>query len=151
MATIKIVKPLKALAKKKPGRKLTITKLSEEDLLTCKEALEIGMPISRIPALIGISNTAFDRLLKKSGDLSEKFLSYKERGLKKQLANIALAGEKSWQASAWLCERAYSNNDEFAQRTKTSSSGSAVTINLQGIVQKMGNRPAEANSKTVDV
>ncbi len=150
MTQIKIVKPLKALAKKKPGRKLTITKLSEEDLLTCKEALEIGMPVSRIPALIGISNTAFDRLLKKSGGLSEKFLSYKERGLKKQLANIALAGEKSWQASAWLCERAYSNNDEFAQRTRTSA-GSNIQINLSNIVQKMGNRPAEANSKPVDV
>jgi len=147
---VKVVKPLKALAKKKSGRKLTITKLSEEDLLTCKEALEIGMPISRIPALIGISNTAFDRLLKKSGGLSEKFLSYKERGLKKQLANIARAGEKSWQASAWLCERAYSNNDEFAQRTRTGS-GSNIQINLQSIVQKMGNRPAEANSKPVDV
>ena len=46
MATIKIVKPLKALAKRKPGRKLTITKLSEEDLETAKEALELGMPIS---------------------------------------------------------------------------------------------------------
>ena len=147
---VKVVKPLKALAKKKPGRKLTITKLSEEDLLTCKEALEIGMPISRIPALIGISNTAFDRLLKKSGDLSEKFLSYKERGLKKQLDNIARAGEKSWQASAWLCERAYSNNDEFAQRTKTGSS-SNIQINLQSIVQKMGNRPAESGNKSVDV
>ena len=148
MATIKIVKPLKALAKKKPGRKLTITKLGEEELQTAREALELGMPISRIPALLGISNTAFDRLLKKSNGLSEVLLSCKERGVKKHLANIARHGERNWQASAWLVERC--NGSEFAQRTQTGSS-SNIQINLQGIVQKMGNRPAEANSKTVNV
>ena len=148
MAQIKIVKPLKALAKKKPGRKLTITKLGEEDLQTAKEALELGMPISRFPALLGISNTAFDRLLKKSNGLSEVFLSCKERGVKKHLANIARHGERNWQASAWLVER--TNGSEFAQRTQTGNA-SSVTVNLQNIVQKMGNRPAEANSKPVDV
>jgi hypothetical protein len=146
--SVKIVKPLKALAKKKCGRKLTITKLSEEDLLTCQEALELGMPISRIPALIGISNTAFDRLLKKSNGLSEVFLSCKERGVKKHLANIARHSERNWLASCWLIER--TNGTEFAQRTQTGNA-SSVTVNLQNIVQKMGNRPAETNSKTVNV
>jgi len=127
---------------------LTITKLSEEDLLTCQEALELGMPISRIPALIGISNTAFDRLLKKSNGLSEVFLSCKERGVKKHLANIARHGERSWQASAWLIER--TNGETFAQRTQTGNA-SSVTVNLQNIVQKMGNRPAESGNKSVDV
>jgi len=148
MATIKVVKPLKALAKKKSGRKLTITKLSEEDLETAKEALELGMPISRIPKLLGISNTAFDRLLKKSNGLSEVFLSCKERGVKKHLANIARHGERSWQASAWLIER--TNGETFAQRTQTGNA-SSVTVNLQNIVQKMGNRPAESGNKSVDV
>ena len=146
---VKVVKPLKALAKKKVGRKLTITKLSEEDLLTCKEALELGMPLSRIPALIGISSTAFDRLLKKSNGLSEVFQSCKEKGVKKQLANIARAGEKSWQASAWLCERAYSNNDEFAQRTRTGSSPQ-VQVNLQNVLQ-LAKRPPENVNKATDV
>ena len=148
MATIKIVKPLKALVKKKPGRKLTITKLSEQDLETAKEALELGMPISRIPKLLGISNTAFDRLLKRSNGLSEVFLSCKERGVKKHLANIARHGERNWQASAWLVER--TNGSEFAQRTQTGSS-SNIQINLQNIVQKMGKRPAENGNKATDV
>ena len=148
MATIKIVKPLKALAKRKPGRKLTITKLSEQDRETAKEALELGMPISRIPKLLGISNTAFDRLLKRSNGLSEVFLSCKERGVKKHLANIARHGERNWQASAWLVER--TNGSEFAQRTQTGSS-SNIQINLQNIVQKMGKRPAETGNKATDV
>ena len=148
MATIKIVKPLKALAKRKPGRKLTITKLSEEDLETAKEALELGMPISRIPKLLGISNTAFDRLLKKSNGLSEVFLSCKERGVKKHLANIARHGERNWQASAWLVER--TNGETFAQRTRTGS-GSNVTVNLQNVLAAQSKRPAETGNKSVDV
>jgi len=148
MATIKVVKPLKALAKKKSGRKLTITKLSEEDLETAKEALELGMPISRIPKLLGISNTAFDRLLKKSNGLSEVFLSCKERGVKKHLANIARHGERNWQASAWLVERC--NGTEFAQRTQTSGS-SSVTVNLQNVMAAQAKRPAESGNKAIDV
>ena len=148
MTQIKIVKPLKALAKKKPGRKLTITKLSEEDLLTCQEALELGMPISRIPALLGISNTSFDRLLKKSNGLSEVLLSCKERGVKKHLANIARHGERNWQASAWLVER--TNGETFAQRTRTGS-GSQVTVILQNVLQSQAKRPAESVNKAKDV
>jgi len=148
MATIKVVKPLKALAKKKSGRKLTITKLSEEDLETAKEALELGMPISRIPKLLGISNTAFDRLLKRSGDLSKLLLSCKERGVKKHLANIARHGERNWQASAWLVERC--NGTEFAQRQQTGNA-SSITLNLQNVLTAQAKRPAESGSKSVDV
>ena len=145
---IKVVKPLKPLAKKKVGRKLTITKLSEEDLQTAKEALELGMPLSRIPALIGISSTAFDRLLKKSNGLSEVFSSCKEKGVKKHLANIARHGERNWQASAWLVER--TNGSEFAQRTQTGSSPQ-VTVNLQNVMAAQAKRPAESVNKAKDV
>ena len=145
---VKVVKPLKALAKKKPGRKLTITKLGEEDLQTAKEALELGMPISRIPALLGISNTAFDRLLKKSNGLSEVLLSCKERGVKKHLANIARHGERNWQASAWLVERC--NGSEFAQRQQTGNA-SSITLNLSQVLTAQAKRPAETGSKSVDV
>ena len=145
---IKVVKPLKPLAKKKVGRKLTITKLSEEDLQTAKEALELGMPLSRIPALIGISSTAFDRLLKKSNGLSEVFQSCKEKGVKKHLANIARHGERNWQASAWLVER--TNGSEFAQRTQTGSSPQ-VTVNLQNVMAAQAKRPAESVNKAKDV
>ena len=145
---VKVVKPLKALAKKKVGRKLTITKLSEEDLQTAKEALELGMPLSRIPALIGISSTAFDRLLKKSNGLSEVFQSCKEKGVKKQLANIARHGERNWQACAWLVER--TNGSEFAQRTQTAS-GPQVTVNLQNVMAAQAKRPPENVNKAKDV
>ena len=145
---IKVVKPLKPLAKKKVGRKLTITKLSEEDLQTAKEALELGMPLSRIPALIGISSTAFDRLLKKSNGLSEVFSSCKEKGVKKHLANIARHGERNWQASAWLVER--TNGSEFAQRTQTGSSPQ-VTVNLQNVMAAQAKRPPENVNKAKDI
>jgi len=145
---IKVVKPLKPLAKKKVGRKLTITKLSEEDLQTAKEALELGMPLSRIPALIGISSTAFDRLLKKSNGLSEVFQSCKEKGVKKHLANIARHGERNWQASAWLVER--TNGSEFAQRTQTGSSPQ-VTVNLQNVMAAQAKRPPENVNKAKDI
>ena len=149
MAQIKVVKPLKVLAKKKPGRKLTITKLSEEDLQNAREALEIGMPISRIPPLLGISRTAFDRLLKKSGGLSEELLRCKENGVKKHLQNIVEKSAKNWLCSAWWLDRTQENG-QFSQQTRTSS-GSQITLNLQAVMAAQAKRPSETGNKTVDV
>ena len=148
MTQIKIVKPLKALAKKKPGRKLTLNKLSEEDLQNAREALEIGVPISRIPPLLGISRTAFDRLLKKSGGLSVELLRCKENGVKKHLQNIVEKSAKNWLCSAWWLDR--TQDGQFSQQTRTSS-GSQITLNLQAVMAAQAKRPSETGNKTVDV
>ena len=149
---IKIVKPVsKKLAKPKTGRKPIALKLTDEQLDEAKQALSVGFPQGRIASLLGISEAAFSRMLNRNKGENELAISLslaKEKGKKNLLGLIDKHAQKNWQAAAWLLERC--NGSEFAQRTQTGSSPQ-VQVNLSNIVQKMGNRPAETNSKTVDV
>ena len=149
---VKVVKPVsKKLAKPKTGRKPACMKLTDEQLAEAESALSVGFPQTRVAQLLGISDSAFSRMLNKNkgkNELATTLSLAKEKGKKRLLGLVDRHAQKNWQAAAWLLERC--NGSEFAQRTQTSGS-SSVTVNLQNIVQKMGNRPAEANSKPVDV
>tara|TARA_Y100001938_G_scaffold91190_1_gene125092 strand:- start:85 stop:540 length:456 start_codon:yes stop_codon:yes gene_type:complete len=149
---IKIVKPVsKKLAKPKTGRKPIALKLTDEQLDEAKQALSVGFPQGRIASLLGISEAAFSRMLNRNKGENELAISLslaKEKGKKNLLGLIDKHAQKNWQAAAWLLERC--NGSQFAQRTQAGSSPQ-VQVNLSNIVQKMGNRPAETNSKTVDV
>ena len=136
------------MAKRKGGRKPAALTLTDEQLNDAKSALAVGFPQSRVAALLGISEAAFNRMMKRNNVLSETLQKAKEAGKKELLDIIKGHSGKQWTAAAWLLERTAPL--EFGQMSRTSA-GSGVTINLQGIVQKMGNRPAETSSKSVDV
>ena len=149
MAQIKIVKPItKQMAKRKGGRKPAALTLTDEQLNDAKSALAVGFPQSRVAALLGISEAAFSRMIRKDTELANTLSIAKETGKKELLDIIKGHSQKTFLAAAWILDRCYPQ--EFAQQTRTSS-GSNIQINLSNIVQKMGNRPAEANSKPVDV
>ena len=149
---VKVVKPVsKSLAKPKTGRKPACMSLTDEQLAEAESALSVGFPQTRVAQLLGISDSAFSRMLNKNkgkNELATTLSLAKEKGKKRLLGLVDKHAQRNWQAAAWLLERC--NGSEFAQRTQTGSS-SNIQINLSNIVQKMGNRPAEANSKTVDV
>ena len=149
---IKVVKPVsKSLAKPKTGRKPACMKLTDAQLAEAESALSVGFPQTRVAQLLGISDSAFSRMLNKNKGKNELAVALslsKEKGKKRLLGLIDKHAQRNWQAAAWLLERC--NGSEFAQRTQTGNA-SSVTVNLQSIVQKMGSRPAEASSKPVDV
>ncbi len=149
MAQIKIVKPVsKQMAKRKGGRKPAALTLTDEQLNDAKSALAVGFPQSRVAALLGISEAAFSRMIRKDSALAETLCIAKETGKKELLDIIKGHAQKHWMAASWILDRCYPQ--EFAQQTRTSS-GSAVTINLQNILQAQAKRPAESGNKTVNV
>jgi len=154
MATIKICKPVtKAMAKRKGGRKPIALSLTDQQLDTISSALAVGFPQSKCAALVGISEAAFSRMLKRDkNELAIRLCQAKETG-KKELLDIikqAAATSKQWAAAAWLLER--SAPQEFGQMSRTSS-GSAVTINLQNVLAAQSARPSDratVGNKTVN-
>ena len=149
---VKVVKPIsKKLAKPKTGRKPACMSLTDEQLAEAESALSVGFPQTRVAQLLGISDSAFSRMLNKNkgqNKLAVTLSLAKEKGKKRLLGLVDKHAQKNWQAAAWLLERC--NGTEFAQRTQTGSS-SNIQINLQNIVQKMGKRPVETGNKSVDV
>ena len=149
MATIKICKPVtKAMTKRKGGRKPIALSLTDEQLSDAKSALAVGFPQSRVAALLGISEAAFKRMVKRDDQLGMTLARARERGKKDLLDIIRGHANKTFCAAAWILERSFPQ--EFGQQTRTSSSGS-VTVNLQNVLQAQAKRPAETGNKPIDV
>ena len=150
---VKIVKPItKAMAKRKGGRKPAALTLTDEQLNDAKSALAVGFPQSRVAALLGISEAAFSRMIRKDTELANTLSVAKERGKKELLDIIKGHAQKHWMAASWILDRSYPA--EFAQQTRTSSSGSAVTINLQNVLtaqSKRGPEQSKTGNKAIDV
>ena len=143
------------MVKRKGGRKAIALTLTDEQLSTISSALAVGFPQSKCAALVGISEAAFSRMMKRDkGELAIRLCQAKETG-KKELLDIikqAAATSKQWTAAAWLLERTAPL--EFGQMSRTSSSGSAVTINLQNVLtaqSKRGPEQSKTGNKAVDV
>ena len=149
---VKIVKTAsKSLTRPKTGRKPACMSLTDEQLEEAKQALSVGFPQTRVASLLGISDSAFSRMINKNkgnNALAVNLSLAKEKGKKRLLGLIDKHAQRNWQAAAWLLERC--NGSQFAQRQQTGGAGS-VTVNLQNILQAQAKRPAETGNKPIDV
>ena len=149
---VKVVKPVsKKLAKPKTGRKPVCMSLTDSQLAEAESALSVGFPQTRVAQLLGISDSAFSRMLNKNkgkNELATTLSLAKEKGKKRLLGLVDKHAQKNWQAAAWLLERC--NGSEFAQRQQTGNA-SSITLNLQNVMAAQAKRPAESGNKAVDV
>ena len=145
---IKVVKPVsKQMAKRKGGRKAAALTLTDEQLNDAKSALAVGFPQSRVAALLGISEAAFSRMIRKDTELADTLSMAKERGKKELLDIIRGHSQKTFLAAAWILDRCYPQ--EFAQQSRASS-GPQVQVNLQNVLQ-LAKRPPESVNKAKDI
>lgn len=106
-----------ATAKSNAGRK---TKRTEELTQEIEKLFRVGLSQKAVCHSIGVNETTFIRWKKnrKFNERVQRAISEKKAAL---LAKIFKAGEKQWQAHAWLLERCYP--DEFACRQKIVGGG----------------------------
>ena len=149
---VKVVKPVsKTLAKAKTGRKPACMSLTDEQLAEAEQALSVGFPQTRVASLLGISDSAFSRMINKNKGRNKLAIALslsKEKGKKRLLGLIDKHAQRNWQAAAWLLERC--NGSEFAQRTQTGNA-SSITLNLSQVLTAQAKRPAETGNKAIDV
>ena len=135
----------------KVGRKPAIRKLTPAKVTEACEALALGYPASRVASLLGMNESVFNRILKRTEGAAVALSLAKESGVKKNLSLIHKHAERNWQAAAWLLERC--NGMEYAQRTQTNGTGNSSTGSvLLTLVQNVTGKTKEATKKaTVDV
>ena len=114
------------------------------------EALALGYPASRVASLLGMNESVFNRILKRTEGAATALSVAKQIGIKKNLSLIHKHAERNWQAAAWLLERC--NGMDYAQRTQTNTGSSSTGSVLLTLVQQVSGRSGEATKKaTVDV
>jgi hypothetical protein len=123
----------------KRGRKQALSTVSEQQLQEAEDAMKLGFPQSRVAGLLGISEAALSRAMKRDDGIGERLQRAKAIGIKNNLAVIQTHAAKSWQAAAWLLERC--NGSQFAQPSTQPAQN--VQINLQNVLAAQAKRPAE--------
>ena len=123
----------------KVGRKPAIRKLTPAMVTEACDALALGYPQARVASLLGMNESVFNRILKRTEGAAVALSLAKESGVKKNLSLIHKHAERNWQAAAWLLERC--NGLDYAQRTQTNGTGNSSTgsVLIQLVKQVSGN------------
>ena len=109
------------------------------------EALALGYQQARVASLLGMNESVFNRILKRTEGAATALSVAKQSGIKKNLSLIHKHAERNWQAAAWLLERC--NGMEYAQRTQTNAGSSSAGSVLLTLVQNVTGKGQECVKK----
>jgi len=91
--------------KAKNGREIFTDKIADEIISACGS----GFTIEKAGALVGVNASTIRTWAQRKPDFARKVETARKRHELSLLRDIELAGQKSWQAKAWLAERVYNH------------------------------------------
>ena len=94
-----------AVEKGKNGREIFSDKLADEIVAACGS----GFTLEKAGALVGVNPSTIRTWAQRKPDFGKRVETARKKHELSLLRDIQLAGEKSWQAKAWLAERIYNH------------------------------------------
>jgi len=91
--------------KAKNGREIFTDKIAEEIISACGS----GFTIEKAGALVGVNANTIKTWVSRRPDFARKVETARKKHELSLLRDIELAGQKSWQAKAWMAERIYNH------------------------------------------
>jgi hypothetical protein len=92
-----------AIEKAKNGREIFSDKIAEEIIAACGS----GFTLEKAGALVGVNPSTIRTWAQRKPDFGKRVETARKKHELSLLRDIQLAGEKSWQAKAWILERGY--------------------------------------------
>jgi hypothetical protein len=114
--------------KAKNGREIFTDKIAEEIISACGS----GFTIEKAGALVGVNASTIKTWVSRRPDFARKVESARKKHELSLLRDIELAGQKSWQAKAWMSERVYGYAQPSARLNVT-----------QGVTHEIGGNLAQ--------
>ena len=97
--------PSASLEKAKNGREIFSDKIADEIVAACGS----GFTLEKAGALVGVNPSTIRTWAQRKPDFGKRVETARKKHELSLLRDIQLAGEKSWQAKAWLAERIYNH------------------------------------------
>jgi hypothetical protein len=91
--------------KAKNGREIFTKELAEEIISACGS----GFTLEKAGALVGVNPSTIKTWASRKPDFARRVESARKKHELSLLRDIELAGQKSWQAKAWMAERIYNH------------------------------------------
>ena len=112
--------------KGKNGREIFTEKLADEIVSACGS----GFTLEKAGALVGVNPSTIKTWASRKPDFARRVESARKKHELSLLRDIELAGQKSWQAKAWMAERIYNHAQPSARLQVTQEHTHGISGNL---------------------
>jgi len=122
--------------KAKNGREIFTKELAEEIISACGS----GFTLEKAGALVGVNPSTIKTWASRKPDFARRVESARKKHELSLLRDIELAGQKSWQAKAWMAERIYNHAQPSARLAVTQEHTHGISSNLASLLAGIAGR-----------
>jgi len=116
--------------KGKNGRDIFTEKLADEIVAACGS----GFTLEKAGALVGVNPSTIRTWAQRKPDFARRVETSRKKHELSLLRDIELAGQKSWQAKAWMAERIYNHAQPSARLAVTQDVTHGISSNLASLL-----------------
>jgi len=116
--------------KGKNGRDIFTKELADEIVAACGS----GFTIEKAGALVGVNANTIKTWASRKPDFARRVETARKKHELSLLRDIELAGQKSWQAKAWMAERIYNHAQPSARLAVTQDVTHGISSNLASLL-----------------
>jgi hypothetical protein len=122
--------------KAKNGREIFTKELAEEIISACGS----GFTLEKAGALVGVNPSTIKTWASRKPDFARRVESARKKHELSLLRDIELAGQKSWQAKAWMSERVYGYSQPSARLQVSQDVTHGISGNLASLLAGIAGR-----------
>jgi hypothetical protein len=141
------VTPDAPIEKAKNGREVFTEKIAEEIISACGS----GFTLEKAGALVGVNPSTIRTWSQRKPDFGKRVETARKKHELSLLRDVQLAGEKSWQAKAWILERGYNWAQPSARLNVTQEHTHGISSNLASLLAGIAGRKKEKKAEVIDV
>jgi len=116
--------------KGKNGREIFTKELADEVVAACGS----GFTLEKAGALVGVNPSTIRTWAQRKPDFGKRVETARKKHELSLLRDVQLAGEKSWQAKAWILERGYNWAQPSARLAVTQDVTHGISSNLASLL-----------------
>jgi len=137
-----------AIEKAKNGRDIFTDKIADEIVAACGS----GFTLEKAGALVGVNPSTIRTWSQRKPDFGKRVETARKKHELSLLRDIQLAGEKSWQAKAWLAERIYNHGVPSTRLQVSQDVTHGISGNLAQLLAGIaGRKKITASPKTAEL
>jgi len=128
--------PSAPIEKAKNGRDIFTDKIADEIVAACGS----GFTLEKAGALVGVNPSTIRTWAQRKPDFGKRVETARKKHELSLLRDVQLAGEKSWQAKAWILERGYNWAQPSARLNVTQDVTHGISGNLAQLLAGIAGR-----------
>jgi hypothetical protein len=135
------------IEKAKNGREIFTKELAEEIISACGS----GFTLEKAGALVGVNPSTIKTWASRKPDFAKRVESARKKHELSLLRDIELAGQKSWQAKAWMSERVYGYAQPSARLQVSQDVTHGISGNLASLLAGIAGRKKEKKAEVINI